>query len=131
MVMKKKIHPETVAKASIEDDYYVVEKNRIAEETQKQKRIHEEDVHLHLVANIPYYEEASDNIRRALVQLNNLLLHRFDKPGMIYWDFFKKTPKELYEYASDFSGDLGEQEQSMIVAYLERKKQEQENMVDM
>jgi hypothetical protein len=98
MTTKKKNTPENPP----EDDYYVVEKKRIAKETQKLHRIHEEDIHLHLVANIPFYEDAPDGVRTALVRLNNVLIHRFDEPGMIYWDFFKKTPKELYDYASDF-----------------------------
>jgi len=61
MTIPKK-SPESVAKSSLEvdDDYYVVEKKRIAEETQKLHRIHEEDIHLHLVAHIPYYEDAPD-----------------------------------------------------------------------
>lgn len=126
MTTKKKNTPENPP----EDDYYVVEKKRIAKETQKLHRIHEEDIHLHLVANIPFYEDAPDGVRTALVRLNNVLIHRFDEPGMIYWDFFKKTPKELYDYASDFDWELSEQEQTTIVTYFERKKHEEDDMVD-
>lgn len=81
MTIPKKM-PESVRRASVEvdDDYYAVEKQRIAEETQKANRIHEEDIHLHLVANIPYYEDADPTVRRSLVRLNNLLLHRYDQP---------------------------------------------------
>jgi hypothetical protein len=82
------------------------------------------------VANIPYYEDAPDDIRTALVRLNNILIHRFDEPGMIYWNFFKKTPAELHDYASDFDGELSEREQAMIVTYFERKKHEEDDMVD-
>ena len=129
MTIRKKTSPENIS-AAAEDDYYVVQKKKIAEEAQKAHRIHEEDIHLHLVANIPYYEDAPEKVRRALVQLNNLLLHRFDKPGMIYWDFFKKTPTELRDYASDFGADLREEDQALIIGYLEEKKQEQETLVD-
>ncbi len=81
MTIPKKM-PESVRRASLEvdDDYYAVEKQRIAEETQKARRIHEEDIHLHLVANIPYYEDADATVRQSLVRLNNLLLHRYDQP---------------------------------------------------
>lgn len=77
----KKSLPENTQNDAVEtDDYYAVEKQRIAEETQKAHRIHEEDVHLHLVANIPYYDDADPTVRRSLVRLNNLLLHRYDQP---------------------------------------------------
>jgi hypothetical protein len=81
MTMQKKHIPESpTGSAFEEDDYYVMEKKRIAEETQKARRIHEEDIHLHLVANIPYYEDADATVRQSLVRLNNLLLHRYDQP---------------------------------------------------
>ena len=81
MTIKKKTITESPSKTSSEnDDYYAVEKKRIAEEAQKAHRIHEEDIHLHLVANIPYYEDADAAVRQSLIRLNNLLLHRFDQP---------------------------------------------------
>jgi hypothetical protein len=120
----------TNKKYTDEDDYYAQAKKRIAEEAQKAHRIHEEDVHLHLVAHIPYYEDAWEKVRRLLVKLNNLLLHRFDQPGMIYWDFFKKTPSELSDYAPDFGTELSRDEQATIIRYLEQKKREEENMVE-
>lgn len=49
---------------------------------------------------------------------------------MIYWDFFKKTPTELRDYSSDFGADLWEEDQALIIGYLEEKKQEQETLVD-
>ncbi len=115
----------------IDDDYYALEKKRIAEEAQKSRRIHEEDMELHLVSHIPYYEEAPHEIRRCLVHLNNLLLHRFDKPGLIYWDFFKKTPVEIRDYAPDFREDFPLYEQDMIIEYFETQKISEGEMVEM
>lgn len=132
MTIPKKM-PESVWRASIEvdDDYYAVEKQRIAEETQKAHRIHEEDVHLHLVANIPYYEDADPTVRQSLVRLNNLLLHRYDQPWLIIWQFLKHEPTEIRDYAADFGDDLSLSEQDMLVSFLQEKKQEEENMVEM
>jgi hypothetical protein len=44
---------------------------------------------------------------------------------MIYWDFFKKTPAEIRDYAPDFGGDLSTRDQEMIIVYLEEKKREE------
>ncbi len=130
-ISKKKLPENQMTSLPEEDDYYATERQRIAQETERAKRIHKEDVHLHLVAHIPYYEDASEWLRSALVRLNNILLHRFDKPGMIIWDFLKKTPTELYDYAKDFDNDISPDDQKMIVEYLERKKQEDASMVEM
>ncbi len=128
----KKSLPENTQNDAVEtDDYYAVEKQRIAEETQKAHRIHEEDVHLHLVANIPYYDDADPTVRRSLVRLNNLLLHRYDQPWLIIWQFLQHEPTEIRDYAADFGDDLSESEQDMLVSFLQEKKQEEENMVDM
>ena len=130
MTIKKNHLPKSPNYIPVEDDYYAVEKKRIAQDAQKAHRIHEEDVHLHLVANIPYYEDAPESVRRCLVLLNNVLLHRFDQSGLIYWDFFKKTPSEIRDYAQDFGNDLPEATQKIIITYLEHKKIEEENMID-
>lgn len=128
----KKSLPESAQNTSVEiDDYYAVEKQRIAQETQKAHRIHEEDVHLHLVANIPYYEDADVTVRQSLIRLNNLLLHRYDQPGIIIWQFLKHEPTEIRDYAADFGDDLSQSEQDMLVSFLQEKKQEEENMVEM
>jgi hypothetical protein len=128
----KKSLPENTQNDAVEtDDYYAVEKQRIAEETQKAHRIHEEDVHLHLVANIPYYDDADPTVRRSLVRLNNLLLHRYDQPWLIIWQFLRHEPTEIRDYAADFGDDLSQSEQDMLVSFLQEKKQEEENMVDM
>ena len=132
MTMQKKHIPESLTTSSIEeDDYYAVEKKRIAEETQKAHRIHEEDSHLHLVANIPYYEDADATVRQSLIRLNNLLLHRFDQPWIIIWQFLKHEPTEIRDYAADYGDDLSQSEQDMLVSFFQKKKQEEQNMVDM
>lgn len=131
MTMKKKSLPESVASASIEeDDYYAVEKKRIAEETQKAHKIHELEVQSHLTAMIPYYEEAEGDDRRVLLLLNNLLINRFEEPGMMYWNIFRNAPTEIRDYADLFWSDLDERDISTLIHFLETKKDEQENMVD-
>ncbi len=59
MTTRKNTSIKNSKETSIEDDdYYAVERKRIAEEAQKAHRIHEEDIQTHLTAMIPYYEDA-------------------------------------------------------------------------
>ncbi len=97
MTMKK--NPHTLEQ---EDDYYVLERKRIAEETQKAHKIHEKEVESHLNSVIPYYEEADGEEARLLVLLNNLLVHRFAEVGLVYWNIFRHTPGEIRDYADMF-----------------------------
>ena len=132
MTMPKKHIPESPKKPSLEeDDYYVVEKKRIAEETQKAHKIHELEVQSHLTAMIPYYDEAEGDDRRVLLLLNNLLINRFEEPGMMYWNIFRNAPSEIRDYADLFGDDLLEKDIRALIHFLEVKKEEQENMVDM
>jgi hypothetical protein len=132
MTMQKKHIPESVTKASFEDDdYYVIEKKRIAEETQKAHKIHELEVQSHITSMIPYYEEAEWDDRRQLLLLNNLLINRFERPGMMYWNIFRNAPMEIRDYADLFAPDLTEKDINAIIHFLETKKEEAENMVDM
>lgn len=132
MTMPKKHIPESPKKPSLEeDDYYVVEKKRIAEETQKAHKIHELEVQSHLTAMIPYYDEAEGDDRRVLLLLNNLLINRFEEPGMMYWNIFRNAPSEIRDYADLFGSDLSEKDIRALIHFLEVKKEEQENMVDM
>lgn len=132
MTMPKKHIPESPKKPSLEeDDYYVVEKKRIAEETQKAHKIHELEVQSHLTAMIPYYDEAEGDDRRVLLLLNNLLINRFEEPGMMYWNIFRNAPSEIRDYADLFGDDLSEKDIRALIHFLEVKKEEQENMVDM
>ena len=132
MTMPKKHIPESPKKPSLEeDDYYVVEKKRIAEETQKAHKIHELEVQSHLTAMIPYYDEAEGDDRRVLLLLNNLLINRFEEPGMMYWNIFRNAPSEIRDYADLFGDDLWEKDIRALIHFLEVKKEEQENMVDM
>lgn len=81
MTMPKKHIPESPANPSFEeDDYYALEKKRIAEETQKAHKIHELEVQSHITSMIPYYDEAEGDDRRVLLLLNNLLMNRFEEP---------------------------------------------------
>ncbi len=132
MTMQKKHIPESLTTSSIEeDDYYAVEKKRIAEETQKAHKIHELEVQSHLTEMIPYYEEAEGDDRRILLLLNSLLINRFEEPGMMYWNIFRNAPTEIRDYADLFGSDLSEKDISALIRFLEIKKEEQENMVDM
>lgn len=114
-----------------DDDYYAVEKKRIAEETQKAHKIHELEVQSHLTAMIPYYEEAEGDDRRRLLFLNNLLINRFEEPGMMYWNIFRNAPREIRDYSDLFEGELNESDIQAIIHFLEQKKEEAANMVDM
>lgn len=114
-----------------DDDYYVVEKKRIAEEAQKAHKIHELEVQSHITAMIPYYEEAEGDDRKRLLILNNLLINRFEEPGMMYWNIFRSAPREIREYSDLFGNELGELDILAIVHFLELKKDESENMVEM
>ena len=114
-----------------DDDYYAVEKKRIAEETQKAHKIHELEVQSHLTAMIPYYEEAEGDDRRRLLFLNNLLINRFEEPGMMYWNIFRNVPREIRDYSDLFEGELNESDIQAIIHFLEQKKEEAANMVDM
>lgn len=59
MTMQKKRPLEIPNKTRIEeDDYYAIEKKRIAEEAQKAHKIHELEVQEHITQMIPYYDEA-------------------------------------------------------------------------
>ncbi len=131
MTIKKK-RPESVALNSIEvDDYYAVEKKRVAEETQKAHRIHEEDIQTHLTAMIPYYDESEGEDSRRLLLLNSLLIHRFEEPGMMYWNIFRNAPREIEDYTDLFWSDLSEWDREAIIDFLEVKKEESKNMVEM
>lgn len=132
MTMQKKHIPESPAGSAFEeDDYYAVEKKRIAEETQKAHKIHELEVQSHLTSMIPYYDEAEGDDRRVLLLLNNLLINRFEEPGMMYWNIFRNAPSEIRDYADLFGNDLSEKDILRLIHFLEVKKEEQENMVDM
>jgi hypothetical protein len=95
MTMKKKI-------PAIDDDYYAVQKKRIAEETQKAHKIHEKEIESHLNSVIPYYEEANSEEARLLVLFNNLLVNRFKEVGLVYWNIFRYAPIEIRDYADMF-----------------------------
>lgn len=114
-----------------DDDYYAVERKRIAEEAQKAHRIHEEDIQTHLTAMIPYYDDAESDDRRRLLLLNNLLIHRFEEVGMVYWGIFRHTPSEIRDYRDLFGDDLSETDMNRIISFLSQKKEESENMVEM
>jgi len=96
MTMKK--HLSSVA----DDDYYVVERARIAEEAKKAHRIHEKEVESHLNSVIPYYEDANGEEARLLVLLNNILVNRFKEIGLVYWNIFRHAPIEIREYSDMF-----------------------------
>lgn len=132
MTIKKKNIPGRPDTASQEDDdFYAVEKKRIAEEAQKAHKIHELDVQTHLTAMIPHYEEAEWDDRRRLLVLNNCLINRFKEPGMMYWNIFRRAPHEIREYADLFGDDLTDTDCMMLITFLEEKKTESENMVEM
>lgn len=132
MTMQKKHIPESLTTSSIEeDDYYAAEKKRIAEETQKAHKIHELEVQSHLTEMIPYYEEAEGDDRRILLLLNSLLINRFEEPGMMYWNIFRNAPGEVRDYADLFGSDLSEKDMNAVIHFLEMKKEEAANMVDM
>lgn len=114
-----------------DDDYYAVERKRIAEEAQKAHRIHEEDIQTHLTAMIPYYEDAEWEDRRRLLLLNNLLIHRFEEVGMVYWGIFRHAPGEIRDYRDLFGADLSDTDMNRIISFLSQKKEESENMVEM
>jgi hypothetical protein len=80
---------------------------------------------------IPYYDEAEGDDRRLLLLLNNLLINRFEEPGMMYWNIFRNAPSEIRDYADLFGDDLLEKDIRALIHFLEVKKEEQENMVDM
>ncbi len=130
MTIKKKTIAERPSESS-EDDYYAVEKKRIAEETQKAHKIHDLEVQEHLTAMIPYYEEAEGDDRRRLLLLNNLLINRFEEPGMMYWNIFRNAPQEIRDYADLFGGELSERDIAALIHFLEVKKDESAHMVDM
>lgn len=132
MTIKKKTIAESPGKTSYEDDdFYAVEKKRIAEEAQKAHKIHELEVHSHLTSMIPHYEDAEGDDRRRLLHLNNLLINRFEEPGMMYWNIFRNAPSEIRDYADIFGDDFAESDQHCIIEFLEQKKREAGNMVEM
>ncbi len=131
MTIQKKTILENAPVVSYEDDdYYAVERKRIAEEAQKARRIHEEDVQTHITAMIPYYEDADSECRRCLLSLNNILIHRFSEAGMVYWGIFRHAPSEIREYSDLFWEDLVPNDVERIVVYLNDKNEEAKNMVD-
>jgi hypothetical protein len=93
---------KTLSSPELEDDYYALEKKRIAEEAQKAHKIHEKEIESHLNSVIPYYEEAEGEDARLLVLLNNLLVHRFSEVGLVYWNIFRHSPIEIRDYADMF-----------------------------
>lgn len=132
MTTRKKTSRENTQETSFEeDDYYAAERKRIAEEAQKAHRIHEEDIQTHLTAMIPYYDDAEWEDRRRLLLLNSLLIHRFEEVGMVYWGIFRHTPREIREYRDIFGNDLSESDMNRIIDFLQEKKEESENMVEM
>lgn len=132
MTIKKKTITGRPTETSREDDeYYAVEKKRIGEEAQKAHKIHELDVQTHLTAMIPYYDDAEGDDRRRLLLMNNLLVSRFEEPGMMYWNIFRKAPREIRDYQDLFGADLTESDCAILIQFLEEKKIESENMVEM
>lgn len=125
MTMQKNIRiPE------YEDDYYVVEKKRIAQEAQQAHKIHEKEIESHLNSVIPYYEEAEEEDARLLVLLNNLLVNRFAEVGLVYWNIFRHAPREIREYADMFWADFDTSSVERIILFLEEKKNDEANLVD-
>jgi len=96
MTMKKTLPPVA------DDDYYVAERVRIAEEAKNAHRVHEKEVESHLNSVIPYYEDADEDEARLLVLLNNLLVNRFKEIGLVYWNIFRHAPCEIREYGDLF-----------------------------
>jgi hypothetical protein len=80
---------------------------------------------------IPYYDDAEPEDRRRLLLLNSLLIHRFAEVGMVYWGIFRHTPHEIKEYSDLFGEDLSMLDMAQLIAFLEQKKEESENMVEM
>ena len=50
---------------------------------------------------------------------------------MMYWGIFRHTPREILEYRDLFGDDLNESDMNKIITFLEQKKEESENMVEM
>jgi hypothetical protein len=50
---------------------------------------------------------------------------------MMYWNIFRNAPAEIRDYADLFGSDLVEKDISALIHFLEMKKEEQENMIDM
>ncbi len=124
--MTKKKHLSPVA----DDDYYVVERTRIAEEAKKAHKVHEQEVKSHLNSVIPYYEDADGEEARLLVTLNNILVNRFKEIGLVYWNIFRHAPIEIREYTDLFWNDLDTVAVEKIILFLEEKKHDSENLVD-
>lgn len=114
----------------IDDDYYALEKKRIAAETQKAHKIYEKEIESHFNAIIPYYEEADEEEARLLILLNNLLVNRFAEVGLVYWNIFRHAPIEIREYADMFWNDLDDTSVERIITFLEAKKYDSEHLVD-
>ena len=121
---------KTLSSPECDDDYYALEKKRIALETQKAHKIHEKEIESHLNSVIPYYEEADGEEARLLVLLNNLLVNRFAEVGLVYWNIFRHTPREIREYSDMFWNDLDDSSVEKIIVFLEEKKYDSENLVD-
>lgn len=49
---------------------------------------------------------------------------------MVYWGIFRHTPREILEYTDLFGADLSQSDVSNIIQFMESKKEESENMVD-
>jgi len=50
---------------------------------------------------------------------------------MMYWNIFRNAPMEIRDYADLFASDLTEKDINAIIHFLETKKEEAANMVDM
>ncbi len=130
MTIQKKTILEQPENSYEEDDYYAVEKKRIAEEAQKARRVHEEDVQTHITAMIPYYEDADGECKKCLLTLNNVLIHRFSEAGLVYWTIFRHNPMEIREYADLIGQDMSSSDMERVIVYFNDKNEEAKNMVD-
>lgn len=106
------------------DDYYALARQREVEKTRQDVAAQREHVRQEFMNLIPHYEFASDPERAQLVKLNNLLVHRFEGPGMMYWTVFSQKPQELFEYRDILQDEFSEVELQALVDLLEAKKLE-------
>lgn len=106
------------------DDYYASARQKAIESARKDARAVKEHVADSLHHLIPYYEIASDADRDLLVKLNNVLVNRFEGPGMMYWNIFRNQPTEILEYPDYFEGVLIQEELEKLISFLELQKVE-------